>query len=137
MTLDSIVTLVIGAIIGFLVSVAKDLIIENKKKNEKKKQFKREKLEELFVILDKFNDSVMEPISQFSPLEEKAKLGMIIRFYFSDELQDSYKLLLNASGDVLKVKTENNNHLDIYFQKFAPEYIKLLNKIVEESKKYL
>ncbi len=137
MNLENIFILVVGAVIGFLTSVAKDLIIANKKDKEKKKQFKREKLEELFVILDKFNDSVMKPINQFSSLEEKAKLGMIIRFYFSDELQDSYKTLLSASTEVLKVKLENNNHLDMYYQRFMPEYQKLLSKITEESKKYL
>lgn len=137
MTLDSIVTLIIGAIIGFLVSVAKDLIIENKKKNEKKKQFKREKLEEIFVLLDKLNDSTMKPISQFVVFEEKAKLGMIIRFYFSEELLEGYQSLLNISTEVLKVKLENNNHLDMHYQRFIPEYQKLLSKITEESKKYL
>lgn len=136
MTLENIGMLVVGAIIGFLASIIKDWIMENRKDEEKKKQFQREKLEEMFILLDKFNDGVMQPISQFTPFVEKAKLGMIIRFYSSDKIQKSYKILLEASSEVLKAKRSGANYFDCYFEKFMPEYMTLLSKIVEESKKY-
>ena len=56
---EKIILLIVGAIIGFLVSLAKDWLIESKKQKEKEKQFKREKLEELFILLkDEYHDVV-------------------------------------------------------------------------------
>jgi len=50
---EKIILLIVGAIIGFVVSLAKDWLMEGKKQKEKEKQFKREKLEEISHLLFK------------------------------------------------------------------------------------
>ena len=50
-----ILSLVVGGSIGFLASIAKDWLIENKKQKLKKQEFQREKLEEIYLLFDKWD----------------------------------------------------------------------------------
>jgi hypothetical protein len=137
MTIDSIGMLILGAIIGFLVSIAKDWLMENRKDKEKKKQFKREKLEEIFVLLDKVNQNALNPIQLYDESVETAKLTMMIRFYFPDTLHEVYKDFLSNYTEVHHVKLAGQNYMDKYMQNLSKVYSDFCSKLTEESRKYL
>jgi len=50
-----ILSLVVGGSIGFLASIAKDWLLENKKQKLKKQEFQREKLEEIYLLFEKWS----------------------------------------------------------------------------------
>ena len=49
--MEKYLLLILGAIIGFIASIAKDYFVEKTKKKYKDIDFKREKLEELFILV--------------------------------------------------------------------------------------
>ena len=48
-------SILIGGAIGFMSAIAKDFLLENKKSKEKKLQFKKEKLEEIFLLIGRIS----------------------------------------------------------------------------------
>lgn len=91
-----LLTLGLGGLIGFLSAVGKDLLLERSKNITKTKDFKRQKLEEIFILMDKLSQETIKPLKYKGSLDGVgAKLGMIIRFYFP-ELNTDYKQFLQV-----------------------------------------
>lgn len=134
MTIESIITLVIGATIGFIASIAKDWLVETRKDKAKKKQFKHEKLEEIFVLLYKFNQNIMM-LNHTYDYNEEARLAMIIRFYLPDVFSTDWSIFVRACLKVNNIKLAGQNHVDIYMEECSKKYSNLCNMIVAESKK--
>lgn len=127
---------IIGGIIGFFASIAKDYLIENKKEKDKIKSLKREKLEETFILVSDFYSNSLKSLES-KENTESAKIGMIIRFYFKD-LLDGYQLFLEKSKVIIEKTTIPNSESLTQEEliEHNKEYIKFLNEIEKESKKY-
>lgn len=134
--MEKYLLLILGAIIGFIASIAKDYIIESKKEKEKRKNFKREKLEEIFILVSDFYSNCLKPLESKKNIEA-TKIGMIIRFYFKD-LLGGYQLFLEKSKVIIEKTTIPNseNLTQEELIEHNKEYIKFLNEIEKESKKY-
>lgn len=137
--MEQIKLLFIGAVIGFLFSVLKDYFVENNKKKIKQKEFKREKLEEVFMLMNKIQSETLKPLqTKKSISEEGARLAMIIRFYFPNLKEDFNVFLITFTDTNMKtIKIKEIDQNDEYVTKFFYEYSEFLNKIVLESKKYV
>ena len=137
--MEQIKLLFIGAVIGFLFSVLKDYFVENNKKKIKQKEFKREKLEEVFMLMNKIQSETLKPLqTKKSISEEGARLAMIIRFYFPNLKEDFNVILITFTDTNMKtIKIKEIDQNDEYVTKFFYEYSEFLNKIVLESKKYV
>ena len=123
-----------SASLGYLAKAFVDSRMENKKQKEKEKQFKREKLEEIFSLLDKVNKNAMNPIQLYDANVDSTKLTMLIRFYFPN-INDEYQKFVNEYVEVGRIKSNGENHVDAYMNVLAKSYRLLCNKIVEESKR--
>lgn len=127
--------LIIGGIIGFLSAVGKDFLLEKSKNKLKEKEFKRTKLEEIFILTKPFFEDAIKPI-EYRKNPDNAKLPMIIRFYFNN-LQEEYDLFLDAYQKLqLSHFDKEQKDLQESTVKFAIQYQSFMNKVVEESKKY-
>ena len=137
--MEKYLLLILGAFIGFIASIAKDYFVEKTKKKYKDIDFKREKLEELFILASMiFNESI-KPIELRNKIEDKdagAKAGLISRFYFP-LIHKNYQEYLNAYT-IINQKTMNDyNSVSIdELSDFTKEYQKFLNILELESKKY-
>ena len=134
MDYEKIILLIVGAFIGFVLSVAKDFLMENKKQKEKHKQLKREKLEEIFVLVDKLNQNAIKSLEYIENIET-ARLSLLIRFYFP-QFNDNYKKFAEEYIKIGQLKLEQKEYLPEYVNKLSVSTQKLLNLMVEESKKY-
>lgn len=135
--MEKIMLVIIGGIIGFFASIAKDYLIENKKEKDKIKSLKREKLEETFILVSDFYSNSLKSLES-KENTESAKIGMIIRFYFKD-LLDGYQLFLEKSKVIIEKTTIPNSESLTQEEliEHNKEYIKFLNEIEKESKKIL
>ena len=134
--MEKIMLVIIGGIIGFFASIAKDYLIESKKEKDKIKSLKREKLEETFILVSDFYSNSLKSLES-KENTESAKIGMIIRFYFKD-LLEGYQLFLEKSKVIIEKTTIPNseNLTQEELIEHNKEYIKFLNEIEKESKKY-
>jgi len=127
--------LIIGGLIGFLSAVGKDFLLEKSKNKIKEKEFKRTKLEEVFVLTKSFFEDSIKPI-EYRKNNDHSKLPMIIRFYF-DNLMPDYNLFQNA---YIKLQESHVDHekkdLRKNTEEFGNQYKLFIDKVVEESKKY-
>ncbi|MDD3476400.1 MAG: hypothetical protein PHI38_05995 [Sulfurimonas sp.] len=132
-------TLVIGGLIGFLSAIGKDFILENNKKKAKIKDFKRQKLEEIFILMDKVSQETIKPLKYKNSLDGVgAKLGMIVRFYFP-ELNDDYDIFLKVFQTIYQKTITLDENISLTTEEIATHYKAhqvFINKIVEESKRY-
>jgi len=121
---------VIGGILTFFFTWFKDLKIEKQKQKESEKQFKREKLEELFILLNQYNTNMIKPlIIQKNDIEQE-RLSMLIRFYFFDLDKEWHDYLLSCSK-IIELKINNQDYTNE-----LPELsnkIRLLNKLIVEK----
>jgi hypothetical protein len=89
-------TLLVGGLIGFLSASAKDFLLEQNKTRNKMKEFKRTKLEEIFLMAEQITQESSKPLGIREPIDGLgAKLGMTIRFYFPELVKD-YQTFLNV-----------------------------------------
>ena len=96
--MEKYLLLILGAIIGFIASIAKDYFVEKTKKKYKDIDFKREKLEELFILISRTHIESIKPIALRNNIEDKdagAKAGLISRFYFPS-IHKNYQEYINA-----------------------------------------
>ena len=133
---EKLIYVVVGAIIGFALSLAKDWLMESKKQKEKEKQFKREKLERAFMILEDFNNKVIstDAISLREGEYNSNELNMIIRFYFNNiykEYSNYLNVAIQCLTNIKEAKLEENE-LENYFHK----YREIVNLLVLEKKSY-
>lgn len=114
----------------------------SKIKNQKikKQEFQREKLEEIFILMDVTFRSTLVPIEASTTEYNGAKLSMLIRFYFQN-LQEEYKKYLDLFQKINLIKVENftqktNKKVDDELLKeFHSQYQSFLSCLVDESKK--
>ena len=59
MDIEKIVLVILGAIVGFIVSIMKDFLLENKKKKLKQEEIRRDKLEELYIIVGNWSTALL------------------------------------------------------------------------------
>jgi hypothetical protein len=135
-----LLTLGIGGLIGFLSAVGKDFLLENSKNKIKTKEFKKQKLEEIFILMDKVSQESLKPLKYKSSLDGVgAKLGMTIRFYFPDLNQD-YQTFLKVYQEITQKTMTMDDKINLSqedINTFYKAYSLFLDKIVLESKKYI
>jgi len=133
-------TLIVGGFIGFVSAVGKDFILENKKSKEKIKDFKRQKLEKVFILMDKVTQETIKPLKYKNSLDGVgARLGMIIRFYFP-ELNSDYHNFLKVFQKISQKTLTLDNNVSLTTEEILTYYKAhqdFINKIVDESKKYV
>jgi hypothetical protein len=139
MEIEKLVLLLVGGVIGFIASIAKDYFVEKTKKKYKDIDFKREKLEELFILISRTYIESINPLELRNKIEDKdagAKAGLISRFYFPSIFKN-YQEYINAYL-VINQKTMNDyKSVSIdELSDFTKEYQKFLNILEFESKKY-
>jgi len=130
----------VGGLIGFLSAVGKDFILENNKKKTKIKNFKRQKLEEIFILMGEVSQETIKPLKYKNSLDGVgAKLGMNIKFYFP-ELNDDYHNFLQVFQETSQ-KTMTLDESKTLTREEITTFIEahhvFINRIVEESKKYV
>jgi hypothetical protein len=104
------------------------------------KEFKKEKLEEIFILMDKVSQESLKPLKYKGSLDGVgAKLGMTIRFYFPDLNQDYQKFLKVYQNVTQKTMTLDDkiNLSQEDISTFYKAYGLFIDKIVLESKKYV
>jgi hypothetical protein len=123
--MEKIMLVIIGGIIGFFASIAKDYLIESKKEKDKLKNIKREKLEEAYIQFSKwFSDFsinnlgiivVMQNVLEYDEYTKKrkeysenlvidfTKLEMIINIY-GDNLLTDFSLIMTKRDEISKIK---------------------------------
>ena len=123
--MEKIMLVIIGGIIGFFASIAKDYLIESKKEKDKLKNIKREKLEEAYIQFSKwFSDFsinnlgiivVMQNVLEYDEYTKKrkeysenlvidfTKLEMIINIY-GDNLLTDFGLIMTKRDEISKIK---------------------------------
>ena len=140
MDLIALGTLGIGGLIGFLSAIGKDYLLEKSKNEIKIKDFKRQKLEEVFILMDKVSQETIKPLEYKNSLDGVgAKLGMIIRFYFPELKADYHQFLEVYKNTSLKImKFDENIHLSKEeMMAFYEAHRIFIDKVVKESKKYV
>jgi hypothetical protein len=135
-----LLTLGIGGLIGFLSAIGKDFFLEHNKNKVKIKDFKRQKLEEIFILMDKVTQETIKPLKYKKSLDGVgAKLGMIIRFYFP-ELNEDYKEFLQIFQKISQKTITLDENVTLSTHEITSYYEVhrvFINKVVEESKKYV
>lgn len=135
-----LLTLGLGGLIGFLSAVGKDLLLERSKHITKTKDFKRQKLEEVFILMDKLSQETIKPLKYKGSLDGVgAKLGMIIRFYFP-ELNTDYKQFLQVFQSTSQKTMTYDESISLSQEEIMAYYEAhriFIDKVVKESKKYV
>jgi len=144
---EKIILLIVGAVIGFVVSLAKDWLMEGKKQKEKEKQFKREKLEEIFILLNKERKIIGDNLSSrliypyekamlghISSSDISAQLSMLVRFYFENlesKYQDYIKISISLESKIMNQdEVVELNDMETYMN----SYKVIIDLLVLESK---
>lgn len=133
-------TLGLGGLIGFLSAIGKDLLLEKSKNIIKTKDFKRQKLEEIFILMDKVSQETIKPLKYKGSLDGVgAKLGMIVRFYFP-ELNTDYKQFLQVFQSTSQKTMTYDENISLSQEEILAYYEAhriFIDKVVKESKKYV
>jgi hypothetical protein len=133
-------TLGLGGLIGFLSAIGKDLLLEKSKNIIKTKDFKRQKLEEIFILMDKVSQETIKPLKyKGSLVGVGAKLGMIVRFYFP-ELNTDYKEFLQVFQSTSQKTMTYDENMSLSQEEILAYYEAhriFIDKVVKESKKYV
>ncbi|MGB5965659.1 MAG: hypothetical protein WBF77_09050 [Sulfurimonadaceae bacterium] len=133
-------TLGLGGLIGFLSAIGKDLLLEKSKNIIKTKDFKRQKLEEIFILMDKVSQETIKPLKYKGSLDGVgAKLGMIVRFYFP-ELNTDYKQFLQVFQSTVQKTMTYDENISLSQEEILAYYEAhriFIDKVVKESKKYV
>ena len=127
-------SMVAGGIIGLAVAIAKDYFGDKRKEKEKEKQFRREKLEKAFMILNDYQNKIISPelISLNEGEYNSLELIMIIKFYFPnlEVFFDEYILMASEFSLKLKLDKESDGIKNVY-----KKYGEMCKLLIEESKK--
>lgn len=136
--MEKYILLILGAIIGFIASIMKDYFAEKTKNKYKDLEFKKEKLEELFILVSRTFNETLKPLDLRNNLDKDsgAKTAMIIRFYFPHLFKDYQDFLQNYSIINQKIVENYKSIQPEDFNHFTKEYQKFLKVLETESKKY-
>ena len=133
-------TLLIGGLVGFLSAIGKDFLLENSKNKLKTKDFKRQKLEEIFILMDKVSQETVKPLRYKGSLDGVgAKIGMLVQFYFS-HLNGDYNKYIQVFQETSLRTFELGERESLSTEELTKYYgaHKLfINAVVAESKKYV
>lgn len=133
-------TLIVGGLLGFLSAVGKDVLLEKSKNKLKTKDFKRQKLEEIFILMDKVSHETVKPLRYQGSLDGVgAKIGMLIRFYFP-HLNDEYNKYIQIFQETVLRTFELNERESLSTEELTKYYNAhrlFINEVVTESKKYI
>lgn len=160
----STITLLIGAFIGFLFSVWKDVINSERTEEKTEKKFKLELLNEAFILIGRIVSKTRkthlyilnEQKAELKNDDDTARLSFILRVYFPN-LCNEYEsfvttivdygmkssiLSFQYSKDNQTYKLENAvNSINVLLQednkKLEKIYRKMGNLVIEETKKFL
>lgn len=133
MDLEKILLILAGGLVGFLSSVLKDYFIEKQKKQNKIIELKREKLEELFLILGRTFDVSLLPLNLREVNKgDGARAGMISRFYFPEILIEYQKYIFEYVSYCSKENPSSKEQ-----QKYTESYKNILKILEKESEKYI
>ena len=134
------ITLLMGGLLGFLSAIGKGFLLEKSKNKLKTKDFKRQKLEEIFILMDKVLQETVKPLRYKGSLEGVgAKIGMLIRFYFphlNDDYNKFIKILERTSLRTFELDERESlsiEELTLYYE----AHRLFINEVVTESKKYV
>lgn len=135
-----LLSLSIGGLIGFASAIGKDLLLEKSKNKIKIKDFKRQKLEEIFLLMDQLTREATKPLKYKGSLDGVgAKLGMIIRFYFP-ELNTDYDQFIQVFLRTSQKTMTYNESISLSQEEISTYYEahrSFINKVVQKSKKYI
>jgi hypothetical protein len=126
MEMEKLVLLLVGGVIGFIASIAKDYFVEKTKKKIKENELKRNKLEELYMEVVKwFSFSSLSYVNfinntgNLGLLEAKRKfdydlikIEMIISIY-SETLIKDYNEIISQMHKLDKLE-ENDKYTNLY-----------------------
>ncbi len=130
----------IGGLLGFLSAVGKDLLLENSKNRLKTKDFKRQKLEEIFILMDKVSQETVKPLRYKGSLDGVgAKIGMLVQFYFP-HLNDDYNKYIQVFQETSLRTFELSERESLSTEELTKYYEAhkiFINRVVIESKKYV
>ncbi len=150
-----IITLFIGAILGFLFSLWKDRITENRKKEKEDKELAIKRLEEIFINISKLNATTLNTYTDLiSNRENKEneytyKISFLIRSFFT-QLQKSYNEYLQIYIEFKQIQinmyliSSKNEQIPqdilINYEEKTKSFTELsknfLSLIIEETKNY-
>ena len=162
MDYEKLIYLVIGAFIGFITSLVKDLLIESKKNKIKNIELKRERLEELYIDFSKWSNyiysdyitllSVMDnklTYNQYLDLKlerkndfDAQKIDMIIEVYINSIIP-TYTLLREKLESLNMIQNEYKKDYELYGQHDTKEvykngitaFLKDFTEVVDNLKK--
>jgi len=123
-----ILQIVIDMAISFFPNIGKDWVIDKKKEKEKDRQFKREKLEEIYMISKQMNDFLCASMEYKININcaNPTKLQMNVHLYFIDELNDEMNNFLCDYQEAILQKSDCN------FQQFnSNSFNVLIEKIIK------
>ncbi len=133
-------TLLMGGLLGFLSAIGKDFFLEKSKNKVKNKDFKRQKLEEIFILMDKVSQETIKPLRYKGSLEGVgAKIGMLVRFYFP-HLNDDYNKFIKVFEKTSLRTFELDERESLSTEEITSYYEAhrlFINEVVTESKKYV
>ena len=130
--------IIIGGILGFFAAVFKDFVtmcFQNKRENKK---FQREKMEEIFLLIDKtqhtiyttqaiiLNNNIFSKGEYDSSI---SRLSMLIKYYAKD-IEEQYK-------EYVKIYDEVRNYLEVSIKNKKMEMKDLVINIQEQDKEYI
>lgn len=131
-------TLLVGGLLGFLSAIGKDFLLEKSKNKLKTKNFKRQKLEEIFILMDKVSQEAVKPLLYKDSLDGAgAKIAMLVRFYFP-ELNEGYNKYIQVfQATALKTFRLDETLSAEELTKYYDAHRLFINELVAESKKYV
>jgi hypothetical protein len=130
--------LIVGGMIGFLSAVGKDFLLERNKSKAKNKEFKRQKLEEVFILMDQVSQEAIKPLMlKNSTGDSGARIGMIIRFYFPSLTDDYNKFIQVFQSIIPKTLSDNTKLTAEEMETYYEAHQVFQSRVVEESKKYV
>lgn len=117
MDTEKILLLILGAIVGFFASIAKDYFSEKTKRKYKEIEIRREKAEELYLLLESWSNAFF---SRNSMLILVMKNEITYNDYLDNFIEEGKKRNVNYKRiDML---------INLYFKSLLPHYLEILKQ---------
>ena len=117
--MEKIILVILGGFIGFIASIAKDYFVEKTKRKYKEIELKREKAEELYILLEKWANSFFNR-SNYLTLVMKNNISY--NEYLDYIVENSNKVDYIRIEMLLKIYFKKMLPLKIYFKKMLPSF---------------
>ena len=129
-----VVSILVGGVVGFLASVGSNLLLEGKKQKEKEKLVNRNRLEELFILLNKYNKNILKPPELQEDIEQE-RLTMLVRFYFPQFKKEFDEYIIECSN-ITQLKLDKQNYIQVALVDLPKKLHPLNQLIVDEGKNF-